>query len=90
MYEKVATVTVSIEETVSIGQGRGVQTGTPIFPTPWASCPRHARCPRTTTKAVSLKFILVHKSSLVYRLKSRFLSGAAAEFQLKSILEIDL
>ena len=26
MYEKVATVTVSIEEMVSLGQGRGVQT----------------------------------------------------------------
>ena len=26
-------------------KGRGVQTGTPIFPIPWASCPRHTRCP---------------------------------------------
>ena len=32
MYEKVATVTVSIEETVSLGQGERVQTMTPYFP----------------------------------------------------------
>ena len=34
----------------------------------------------------NLNFILVHKSSLVYRLQSRFLSEATAEFQLKSNL----
>ena len=36
----------------------------------------------------SLNFILVHKSSLVYRLQSRFLSEATAEFQLKSNLNL--
>ena len=35
----------------------------------------------------SLNFILVHKSSLVYRLQSRSLSEATAEFQLKSNLK---
>ena len=34
----------------------------------------------------SLKFILVHNSSLVYWLQSRFLPDAAAEFQIKSNL----
>ena len=34
----------------------------------------------------SLEFVLVDNSSLVYRLQSRFLSGAAADSQLKSNL----
>ena len=35
----------------------------------------------------SLKFILSHKSSYVYQLKSRFLTGLTAEFQLNSNLD---
>ena len=53
MYEKVATVTVSIEETVSLGQRERGPDRDSYFPNPM-SCPRHTRCPLTTAETGSV------------------------------------
>ena len=59
-------MTVSIEETILLGQEEKSTDGDVFFsPTPRASCPCHTCCPRTTAEVVSVgKFALGSKNRL--------------------------
>ena len=55
MYEKVATVTMSIEETASLGQGERGPDRDSFFPNPVSYLPTsYTLCPHTTAKVVSV------------------------------------